>query len=142
MLDAILVFDGILGFTGWQKVAATLLLTHATIVSVTVYLHRYSSHRAIELHPALAHVFRFWLWLTTGMNTRGWTAVHRKHHAHTEAADDPHSPVMVGLAKVLWQGYGALSRRHTEEVMARYGHGTRTTGWSAASTLLTTTRGS
>ena len=124
MLDAILGFNGILDLTGWQKIVATLLLTHATIVSVTVYLHRYSSHRAIDLHPALIHVFRFWLWITTGMNTRGWTAIHRKHHANTETADDPHSPVTAGLRKVLWQGTELYRAAHTEEVMRRYGHGT------------------
>ena len=124
MLDAILGFNGILDLTGGQKVAAALLLTHATIVSVTVYLHRYSSHRAIDLHPALIHAFRFWLWITTGMNTRGWTAVHRKHHATTETAEDPHSPVTSGLAKVLWQGTELYRAAHTEEVMRRYGHGT------------------
>jgi fatty-acid desaturase len=82
----------------------TLVLTHITIVSVTVYLHRYSAHRALELHPALKHFFRFWLWLTTSMNTREWTAIHRKHHAKCETIEDPHSPVHKGLATVLRKG--------------------------------------
>ena len=124
MLDAILGFDGILALTIWQKVIVTLLLTHATIVSVTVYLHRYSAHRAIDLHPALAHAFRFWLWLTTGMHTKGWTAIHRMHHANTETDEDPHSPVKMGLKKVLFEGVEVYRLSHTEEVMRRYGHGT------------------
>ena len=124
MLDAILGFDGILGLTLWQKAIAALLLTHLTIVSVTVYLHRYSAHRAIDLHPGLAHVFRFWLWLTTGMHTKGWTAIHRMHHAHTETDEDPHSPVKLGLRKVLFEGVEVYRLSHTKEVMDRYGHGT------------------
>ncbi|SDU35590.1 DesA family fatty acid desaturase [Halopseudomonas salegens] len=97
-------YDGILQFSWWQVVLATLVMTHITIVSVTVYLHRYSAHRSLELHPALQHFFRFWLWLTTGMVTREWTAIHRKHHAKCETPDDPHSPVQKGLWKVLSQG--------------------------------------
>ncbi|HLA29820.1 MAG TPA: delta-9 fatty acid desaturase DesA, partial [Pseudomonas sp.] len=88
----------------WQLIAVTLLMTHVTIVSVTVYLHRYSAHRALELHPALKHFFRFWLWLSTGQNTREWTAIHRKHHAKCETVDDPHSPVIKGLGTVLRTG--------------------------------------
>ena len=124
MLDAIVGFDGILGLSVWEKVLATFVLTHATIVSVTVYLHRYSAHRAIDLHPALAHAFRFWLWLTTGMHTKGWTAIHRMHHANTEKAEDPHSPVVLGLRKVLFEGVEVYRLSHTDEVMERYGHGT------------------
>ena len=124
MLDAILGFDGILGLTAWEKALAALLFTHATIVCVTVYLHRYSAHRAIDLHPALAHLFRFWLWISTGMNTKGWTAVHRMHHAHTETEEDPHSPVMAGLRKVLWEGTELYRAAHTDDVKRRYGHGT------------------
>ena len=124
MLDAILGFDGVLGLNIWQTAIAALLLSHATIVSVTIYLHRYSAHRAIDLHPGLAHAFRFWLWLTTGMSTKGWTAVHRKHHAHTETAEDPHSPIVLGLRKVLFEGVEVYRLSHTEEVLARYGHGT------------------
>lgn len=97
-------YNGLLDLSVWQLVAATLLMTHVTIVSVTVYLHRYSAHRALELHPALKHFFRFWLWLTTGQNTREWTAIHRKHHAKCETVDDPHSPVIKGLGTVLRKG--------------------------------------
>ena len=124
MLDTILGFDGILDLTVWEKTLAALLFAHITIVCVTVYLHRYSAHRAIDLHPALAHLFRFWLWISTGMNTKGWTAVHRMHHAHTETEEDPHSPVMVGLRKVLWEGTELYRAAHTDDVMSRYGHGT------------------
>ncbi len=97
-------FNGFLDLSPWQLVAVTLVLTHITIVSVTVYLHRYSAHRALDLHPALQHFFRFWLWLTTGMNTREWTAIHRKHHAKCETVEDPHSPVHKGLFTVLRAG--------------------------------------
>ena len=97
-------YNGILDLSVWQLVAATLVMTHITIVSVTIYLHRYSARRALELHPALKHFFRFWLWLTTAQNTREWTAIHRKHHAKCETADDPHSPVIKGLGTVLRKG--------------------------------------
>ncbi|WP_339515341.1 delta-9 fatty acid desaturase DesA [Pseudomonas sp. RL_15y_Pfl2_60] len=97
-------YNGILDLSVWQLIAVTLLMTHITIVSVTVYLHRYSAHRALELHPALKHFFRFWLWLTTAQNTREWTAIHRKHHAKCETVDDPHSPVIKGLSTVLRKG--------------------------------------
>ncbi|MDT3718990.1 delta-9 fatty acid desaturase DesA [Pseudomonas oryzihabitans] len=97
-------YNGLLDLTVWQLVVVTLVLTHLTIVSVTVYLHRYSAHRSLELHPALKHAFRFWLWLTTAMNTREWTAIHRKHHAKCETVDDPHSPVHKGLATVVRRG--------------------------------------
>ena len=90
--------------SAWQLVGITLLMTHVTIVSVTVYLHRYSAHRALELNGALKHFFRFWLWLTTAQNTREWTAVHRKHHAKCETPDDPHSPLYKGLGTVLRKG--------------------------------------
>ena len=97
-------YNGLLDLSPWQLVAVTLVLTHITIVSVTVYLHRYSAHRALELLPSLKHFFRFWLWLTTGQNTREWTAIHRKHHAKCETVDDPHSPVIKGLSTVLRKG--------------------------------------
>ena len=97
-------YNGLLDFSAWQLVGITLLMTHVTIVSVTVYLHRYSAHRALELNGALKHFFRFWLWLTTAQNTREWTAVHRKHHAKCETPDDPHSPLYKGLGTVLRKG--------------------------------------
>ena len=97
-------YNGLLDLSAWQLVGITLLMTHVTIVSVTVYLHRYSAHRALELNGALKHFFRFWLWLTPAQNTREWTAVHRKHHAKCETPDDPHSPVHKGLSTVLRKG--------------------------------------
>ncbi|QXI48081.1 delta-9 fatty acid desaturase DesA [Pseudomonas anuradhapurensis] len=97
-------YNGLLDLSAWQLVGITLLMTHVTIVSVTVYLHRYSAHRALELNGALKHFFRFWLWLTTAQNTREWTAVHRKHHAKCETPEDPHSPVYKGLGTVLRKG--------------------------------------
>ncbi|MCQ4313871.1 fatty acid desaturase [Pseudomonas stutzeri] len=97
-------YTGFLDLSAWQVVAATLLMTHVTIVAVTVYLHRYSAHRSLELNTGLKHFFRFWLWLTTAMNTREWTAIHRKHHAKCETSDDPHSPVQKGLMTVLRKG--------------------------------------
>ena len=97
-------YNGLLDLSVWQLVGVTLLMTHVTIVSVTIYLHRYSAHRALELNGALKHFFRFWLWLTTAQNTREWTAVHRKHHAKCETPDDPHSPVHKGLSTVLRMG--------------------------------------
>ena len=116
--------QGLLGFAWWEALLATLLLTHVTIVSVTVYLHRYSAHRALELHPALAHAFRLWLWLATGMNTCAWTAIHRKHHAFCETPDDPHSPVVLGLRRVLREGAELYQHADTPEIRAKYGKGT------------------
>ena len=86
----------------WGLVLYTLALTHITIVSVTVYLHRSQAHRALDLHPIPAHFFRAWLWLTTGMNTKEWVAIHRKHHAKCETPEDPHSPQVLGIQTVLW----------------------------------------
>jgi stearoyl-CoA desaturase (Delta-9 desaturase) len=116
---------GILDVDPWQAVAAALLLTHFTIVSVTVFLHRAQAHRALDLHPWVSHFFRFWLWLTTGMVTKEWVAIHRKHHAKCETADDPHSPQVLGLGKVMAEGaelYGMAAR--DTAMLAHYGRGT------------------
>ncbi|HEV8500913.1 MAG TPA: fatty acid desaturase [Casimicrobiaceae bacterium] len=109
----------------WGYVVVALVFTHITIAAVTIYLHRSQSHRALDLHPAVAHVFRFWLWLTTGMVTKEWVAIHRKHHAKVETADDPHSPVAHGIDKVFWQG-SELYRAEAKnaDTLAKYGHGT------------------
>lgn len=116
---------GILDLSPWQVVIATLLLTHVTIVAVTVYLHRAQAHRALELHPAVSHFFRFWLWLTTGMVTREWVAVHRRHHAKCETPEDPHSPQVLGLGKVLAEGAELYKQAAADpEVVTRYSHGT------------------
>lgn len=115
-------YNGLLDLSAWQVLAATLVLTHITIVSVTVYLHRYSAHRSLELHPALKHFFRLWLWLTTAMNTREWTAIHRKHHAKCETPDDPHSPVQKGLMTVLRRGAELYQEEaKNEETLRIYG---------------------
>lgn len=116
---------GALRMTWWQMLLVALLLTHITIASVTIYLHRHSAHRSLDLHPLAAHFFRFWLWLTTGMITLQWTAIHRKHHAKCEQSEDPHSPQIHGIGKVLWQGtelYRAEAKN--AQTLARYGHGT------------------
>jgi len=116
---------GILDFSLWQYVVAALVLTHITIASVTLYLHRCQAHRGIELHPIVSHFFRFWLWLTTGMVTKEWVAIHRKHHAKCETKDDPHSPMIFGIKKVFWEGaelYRAES--NVPDTMKDYGHNT------------------
>ncbi|CAB3772294.1 DesA family fatty acid desaturase [Paraburkholderia humisilvae] len=117
--------NGLLYLAWWQIVLVTLILTHVTIISVTVYLHRCQAHRALELHPAVAHFFRFWLWMTTGMVTGHWAAVHRKHHAKCETAEDPHSPQTHGIWKVLLGG-AELYRLEAsnEETLRKFGHGT------------------
>lgn len=109
----------------WQLILITLALTHVTIISVTIYLHRHSAHRALDLHPAVAHFFRFWLWLTTATVTKEWTAIHRKHHAKCETPEDPHSPVHYGIGKVLKEG-AELYRAEAanQETLDRYGAGT------------------
>jgi stearoyl-CoA desaturase (delta-9 desaturase) len=119
------MLEGLLNLNVWQLVLVTLALTHVTIVSVTVFLHRSQAHRALDLHPVLSHFFRLWLWLTTGMVTREWVAIHRKHHAKCETPDDPHSPQVLGLNKVLWEG-AELYRAATvdQEQIAKYSHGT------------------
>jgi stearoyl-CoA desaturase (delta-9 desaturase) len=120
------MFEGVVQLSVWGYVAVTLLLTHITIASVTIYLHRHQAHRALDLHPALAHFFRFWLWLTTGAITKEWVAIHRKHHARVETPEDPHSPRIVGITKVLFQGWWVLYRREArnQETLRKYGHGT------------------
>lgn len=117
--------NGLLNFSGWQVLAVTLVLTHITIASVTIYLHRHSAHRALDLHPIPAHFFRFWLWLTTGQVTKEWTAIHRKHHAKCEQAEDPHSPHVHGIKTVLFTG-AELYRKESKnlDTLARFGHGT------------------
>ncbi len=111
--------------TWWQIVLFSLAMTHVTMISVTVFLHRHQAHRALDLHPIASHFFRCWLWLTTGQVTKEWAAIHRKHHAKCEQAEDPHSPHVYGIKKVLFQG-AELYRTESKnkETMARFGHGT------------------
>lgn len=117
-------YYGLLDLSIWQMIAITLVVTHITIVSVTVYLHRYSAHRGLEIHPILGHFFRFWLWMTTGMSTKDWTAVHRKHHAKCETEEDPHSPIVLGLKNVVLHGAELYRAGITEETLEKYGKGT------------------
>ncbi|MGJ7556837.1 DesA family fatty acid desaturase [Variovorax sp. RB2P76] len=120
-----LFFSGVLDLPWWGCVLVALALTHVTIASVTIFLHRHQAHRALDLHPAVSHFFRFWLWLTTGMVTKQWAAVHRKHHAKCETPEDPHSPQVYGLNRVLWGGVALYAHEAAnKETLARYGHGT------------------
>ena len=117
--------NGLVELPWWGYIAVALLMTHITIAAVTIYLHRHSAHRALDIHPAVAHFFRLWLWLTTGMSTKAWTAIHRKHHAKCETEDDPHSPQILTLEKVLLEG-SELYRKEAanQETLDKYGHGT------------------
>ncbi len=119
------LIHGFLGLPIWALFIIAPVFIHLTIVAVTLFLHRDQTHRGLELHSAVRHVFRFWLWLTTGMVTREWVAVHRKHHAHCETVDDPHSPKVKGLLKVLLEG-AELYREEARqpETVAKYGRGT------------------
>jgi stearoyl-CoA desaturase (delta-9 desaturase) len=119
------MYNGLFDLPWWGYVLVALVLTHVTIVAVTVFLHRHQAHRALELHPLPSHLFRLWLWLTTGMVTKEWAAIHRKHHARCETVDDPHSPQTRGLSKVLWEG-AELYRAEAKNAgtLQRYGHGT------------------
>ncbi len=126
MLDSLLSFldTGLLDFSGWQIVGFTLLTTHITIAAVTIYLHRCQAHRALDLHPLVSHFFRAWLWLGTGMVTREWAAIHRKHHARCETPDDPHSPQTRGLRKVLLEGVELYrAEAANRETIEKFGHG-------------------
>lgn len=115
---------GMLDLGPWALVGVTLALTHVTIAAVTLYLHRSQAHRGVDLHPVVAHFFRFWLWLTTGMVTREWVAIHRKHHAKCEREGDPHSPAVFGLAQVFFRGAELYrDEARNAETLARYGHG-------------------
>jgi len=117
--------NGALAASWWEVLLATLAMTHITIAAVTIFLHRAQAHRALELHALPAHFFRFWLWLTTGMVTKEWVAIHRKHHAKCETEEDPHSPQTRGIKKVLLEGsemYRAEAK--VQETLAKYGHNT------------------
>ena len=125
-LDSLLdAAGGLLSLPWWGYVVVTLALTHVTIASVTIYLHRCQAHRGLDLHPIASHFFRFWLWLTTGMVTKEWVAIHRKHHAKVETDEDPHSPQTRGIETVLLRGtelYRAEAK--SAETLCKYGHGT------------------
>ena len=126
-MDALisLAAGGITQASWWQIVLYTLVMTHVTIVGVTLYLHRSQAHRGVDLHPAVAHFFRFWLWLTTGMVTKEWVSIHRKHHARCEREGDPHSPMIYGIGRVLFRG-AELYRDESKnaETLKKFGYGT------------------
>ena len=126
-LDAFLSWlsNGYLDWAWWKILVFTLVATHITIASVTIFLHRCQAHRALELHPIMSHFFRFWLWLTTGMVTKEWAAIHRKHHAKCETVDDPHSPQVLGIKTVLSRGAELYKKEsRNQETLDKFGHGT------------------
>lgn len=117
--------DGYLDLPWWGTVLYALICTHITIAAVTIFLHRCQAHRALDLHPIVSHFFRAWLWLTTGMDTKAWASIHRKHHAKCETEEDPHSPQIFGLKKVLLEGAELYkSEAKNQETLDRYGKGT------------------
>jgi stearoyl-CoA desaturase (delta-9 desaturase) len=117
--------NGYLDWSWWQITIFTLVLTHITIAAVTIFLHRCQAHRALELHPVVSHFFRFWLWLTTGMVTKEWASIHRKHHAKCETVDDPHSPQVLGIKTVLSRGAELYKQEAAnQETLDKFGHGT------------------
>jgi stearoyl-CoA desaturase (Delta-9 desaturase) len=120
-----MLLTGLIDLPWWGYLVVALAMTHVTIAGVTIFLHRQQAHRALDLHPIVSHFFRFWLWLTTGMVTKEWAAIHRKHHAKVETPDDPHSPQVWGIKKVLWDGVSLYkAEANNAETLNRYGHGT------------------
>lgn len=115
---------GILDLSLKGYIVAIILLTQITIAGVTIFLHRSQTHHALTLHPIMSHFFRFWLWMTTGISTKEWVAIHRKHHAKCETPEDPHSPKILGIKTVLFEGAEVYRAAKTKETIMRYGHGT------------------
>jgi stearoyl-CoA desaturase (delta-9 desaturase) len=119
-----MTLDGLWDLSFWGYVAVALVFTHVTIASVTIFLHRHQAHRGLTLHPIVSHFFRFWLWLTTGMITREWVAIHRKHHARCETKEDPHSPQFYGIRRLLFGGVGLYqAEARNQETLEIYGRG-------------------
>ena len=117
--------NGYLDWSWWQILVFTLVATHITIAAVTIFLHRCQAHRALDLHPIVSHFFRLWLCLTTGMVTKEWAAIHRKHHAKCETVDDPHSPQVLGINTVLSRGAELYKKEAAnQETLDKFGHGT------------------
>ena len=117
--------NGYLDWSWWQITLFTLAATHITIAAVTIFLHRCQAHRALDLHPIVSHFFRLWLWLTTGMVTKEWASIHRKHHAKCETIDDPHSPQILGINTVLSRGAELYKKEAAnQETLDKFGHGT------------------
>ena len=127
MFDAVLHFlsNGLSG-AGWLAILVyVLVVTQITIFTVTLYLHRCQTHRGVDLHASISHFFRFWGWLTTGMVTKEWVAIHRKHHAKVETEEDPHSPQIYGIKRVFWDGVSLYrDASYNKEDMEKYGRGT------------------
>jgi stearoyl-CoA desaturase (delta-9 desaturase) len=119
------IAHGLMPLPWWGYFVFALVTTHVTIACVTIFLHRSQAHRALDLHPAISHFFRFWLWLTTGMVTKEWVAIHRKHHAKVETSDDPHSPQTRGIETVFWGGTELYrTEAKNEETLEKFGRGT------------------
>src|SRR5213078_3566444 len=119
------MLSGYLDLPWWGDLLALLALVQITIAAVTIYLHRCQAHSALDLHPIVSHFFRFWLWLTTGMVTKEWVSIHRKHHAKCETEDDPHSPQTRGIKTVLLQGSELYrTEAKNQQTLAKFGHGT------------------
>lgn len=117
--------SGLIDLPWWGYVLVLLGTTHITIATVTIFLHRTQAHRGIDLHPVVSHFFRAWLWLTTGMVTKEWVAIHRKHHAKCDTIEDPHSPVIHGHWGVLRFGVDMYRKESKNlDTLERYGHGT------------------
>ena len=112
--------SGLLQFGWGQMLVYLLVVTQITIFTVTLYLHRSQAHRGVDFHPAIAHFFRFWSWLTTSMITREWAAIHRKHHARCETEEDPHSPMHKGIGTVLWKGADLYREARNDRAMVEY----------------------
>lgn len=120
-----MIYSGVFDLPWWGLVIVTLAMTHVSIAAVTIYLHRHQAHRALDLHPLASHFFRLWLCMSTGMVTKEWAAVHRRHHAKCETRDDPHSPQIYGIKRVLWGGvFLYVKEAHNRQTLQRYGRGT------------------
>lgn len=116
---------GLLDFSAWQIVLTVFISVQITLSGVSLFLHREQTHRGIKLHPVIQHFYRFWMWFTTGMLTKDWVAIHRKHHAHCETEEDPHSPQIHGIKKVLFHGVTLYTEeRKNQETLDKYGKGT------------------
>ena len=116
---------GVFDLPWWGYGVIALSLTHITILAVTIFLHRAQAHRALTLHPLPSHFFRLWLWLTTGIITKEWAAIHRKHHAFADKPGDPHSPQIYGIKKVLREGAELYQQEaRNRATVNKYGNGT------------------
>lgn len=123
-MDYSYLISGLIDLPWWGYFVFASVIGHITAISITIYLHRHQAHRALELHALPSHFFRFWLWFTTGINTKEWVAIHRKHHANVETTDDPHSPQILGIGKVVQEGVELYWQESKNlETLERYGLG-------------------